>query len=134
MLKFNAAMHDTGFRMYGASKNIREIMNCDIEKPSQVVWLETKMQYPEVVNGEVMELEKVIWYRQYIPDWIDSGLWIWDGKVRQDDPPPIYIYDWGRPCSYQAQEYRVTDMSQYVSKRKREENPYDTWRPANRNL
>ena len=126
MLKFNAAMHDTGFRMYGASKNIRDIMNCDTEKPSQVVWLETKMQYPESVNGEVLELEKVIWYRQYIPDWLDSDFWLYrDGMVRQEDPPPIYIFDWGRLCSFHAQETKVMDMSHYVSKRKREVDPYE---------
>jgi hypothetical protein len=135
MLKFNAAMHDTGFRMYGASKNIREIMNCSQEKQLQVVWLETKMQYPESVNGEVLELEKVIWYRQYIPDWIDSDLWIWDGKVRQDDPPPIYIYTWGRgpwPSEYVPMEVRVISYKDldYKRVRSRDDNPYDDWRPA----
>jgi hypothetical protein len=123
MLKFNAAMHETGFRMYGASKNIRDIMNCDNEKPSQTVWLETKMQYPEEVDGEVLELEKVIWYRQYIPDWLDSDFWIWGGALRNEDPPPIYIYDWGRKASNRL-EVKV------IPYQKREGNPYDTWRPA----
>lgn len=149
MLKFNAAMHDTGFRMYGASKNIREMMNIIPDKPSQIVWLETKISEPkktpgggtytnvwgkEVIlpGGEEYEEERVIWYRQYIPDWLDSDFWLTpEGDIVPEDPPPQYVYDWGRPCSHHVQEYKVVrwqDMN--IPKRKREENPYDTWRPA----
>lgn len=126
MLKFNAAMWDTGFRMYGASKNIRDIMKLEEKKQNHIVWLETRIQYPEMTpEGEEVETEKVIWYRQYIPDWIDSDMWLLKGILRQEDPPAQYIYDWGRPCSYHVQQIQVIDMSHYVSKRKREVDPYE---------
>jgi len=100
MLIFNANLWETGFRMYGASKNIREIMNIEDEKPNQIVWLETKMQYPETTpDGEEIETEKVIYYRQYIPDWIDSDFWLFDGKLAIVDPPAKYIHDWGRKAT-----------------------------------
>jgi hypothetical protein len=110
MLIFNANLWETGFRMYGASTAIRKMMNIEPDKPSQIVWLETKMQSPETTpEGETIEIEKVIWYRQYIPDWIDSDFWLTpEGWIAPADPPPKYIYDWGRPASYHAQEYKVT--------------------------
>jgi len=128
MLIFNANLWETGFRMYGASKRIREIMNIKPDKPSQIVWLETKMTSPETTEeGEEIEIEKIIWYRQYIPDWIDSDFWLTPGGyIAPTDPPPQYIYDWGRPCSHHAQEYKVVhwqDMN--IPKRKREVDPYE---------
>lgn len=131
MLKFNANLWETGFRMYGASKRIREIMNIKDEKPSQIVWLETKMKAPETTpEGEEIETEKIIWYRQYIPDWLDSDFWVWNKEIRGDDPPAQYIFDWGRPCSHHAQEYNVVKWQDLnIRKRVYEENPYDTWRP-----
>jgi len=128
MLIFNANLWETGYRMYGASKRIREVMNIKDEKPSQIVWLETKMTSPEITEeGEEIEIEKIIWYRQYIPDWIDSDFWLTPGGyIAPTDPPPQYIYDWGRPCSHHAQEYKVVhwqDMN--IPKRKREVDPYE---------
>jgi hypothetical protein len=110
MLIFNANLWQTGFRMYGASTAIRKMMNIEPDKPSQIVWLETKMQAPEITpEGETIEIEKVIWYRQYIPDWIDSDFWLTpEGRVLPSDPPPKYIHDWGRPASYHSHEYKVT--------------------------
>lgn len=100
LLLFNAHLWETGFRMYGASKRIREMMNINDEKDNGIVWLETKMQTTESTpEGELIEIEKVIWYRQYIPDWLDSPFWIQDHspKLRLYQPEPLYIYDWGRP-------------------------------------
>lgn len=118
MLIFNANLWETGFRMYGASTAIRKMMNIEPDKPSQIVWLETKMQAPETtLEGETIEIEKVIWYRQYIPDWIDSDFWLSpEGNILPSDPPPHWIYDWGRKASYHSQEYRVT---KYEPKEKR---------------
>jgi hypothetical protein len=136
ILKFNANLWETGFRMYGASKRIREMMNIKPDKPSQIVWLETKMTSPEITEkGEEIEIEKIIWYRQYIPDWIDSDFWLTpEGCILPEDPPPKYIHDWGRPCSHHAQEYKTTSWQDTnPHKRKHEPNPYDTWRPAHTN-
>jgi hypothetical protein len=140
MLIFNANLWETGFRMYGASTAIRKMMNIEGDSQqhetryywkesegfddlgegyaeldsyrigSDIVWLETKMQSPEITpEGETIEIEKVIWYRQYIPDWIDSDFWLTpEGWIVPSDPPPKYIHDWGRPASYHAQEYKVT--------------------------
>ena len=98
MLLFNAHLWDTGFRMYGASKRIRDMMNIKDEKDSDIVWLETRMQTMELTpEGEEIEIDKVIWYRQYIPDWIDISFWLdINGKVRVTDPPPVYFCNWGR--------------------------------------
>jgi hypothetical protein len=127
------------------------MMNIEPDKPSQIVWLETKMQEPEEITEDiidqstwpptkkivitVIESERIIWYRQYIPDWIDSDLWLTpEGHIIPEDPPPKYIYDWGRPCSHHAQGYKVVHWQETnVPKRKREENPYDTWRPEHTN-
>ena len=113
MLKFNANLWETGFRMYGASRRIREMMNIETEKPSQIVWLETTIIEPEEISEDIVDTtvwpptkktivtkitnERVIWYRQYIPDWIDSDFWLTSqGNLLQEDPPPKYIHDWGR--------------------------------------
>ena len=152
ILKFNANLWETGFRMYGASKRIREMMNIKPDKPSQIVWLETKMTSPEITEkGEEIEIEKIIWYRQYIPDWIDSDFWLnptiniwWQsqkylkygidwmierqciGTILPTDPLPKYIYDWGRPCSHHAQTYKVTHWQDTnPHKRKKEIDPYE---------
>jgi hypothetical protein len=105
MLLFNAHLWDTGFRMYGASKNIRSMMNIGdgkgtIKEDKSTVWLETKMQTLEhTPDGEPVDISKVIWYRLYIPDWIDSPMWLTEsGKIMGTDPPAVYLYDWGRPC------------------------------------
>jgi hypothetical protein len=105
MLLFNAHLWDTGFRMYGASKNIRSMMNIGdgkgtIKEDKSTVWLETKMQTLEhTPDGEPVDISKVIWYRLYIPDWIDSPMWLTEsGKIMGTDPPARYLYDWGRPC------------------------------------
>lgn len=108
MLVFNAHLWDTGFRLYGASKNIRAIMNIGSEKQSHVVWLETKIE--DVLKdseGEYYEEEWVVWYRQYIPDWLDSPMWVNEiGTARNIEPEKLYIYDWGR-------RYKDYDMMRY---------------------
>jgi hypothetical protein len=103
MLLFNATLWDTGFRMYGASKNIRDIMcigpkKDDIKTPHPIVWLETRMQTIELTSdNEEVEIDKVIWNRLYIPDWIDSDLWLGEwGEIIKSEPKPLYLYDWGR--------------------------------------
>lgn len=139
MLKFNANLWETGFRMYGASKNIREIMNIKNEKPSQTVWLETKIKEPETITEDIIdnssfppkkqtvmtiiEYERTIWYRQYIPDWLDSDFWVWQGKVRQEDPPKIYIYEWGRKAS----ESKSLMSVPVIMVRRKEEDPYEQY-------
>ena len=109
MLLFNAHLWETGFRMYGASKNIRAIMNIKDEKDSPIVWLETKMETHEITpEGEEVNIEKVIWARLYIPDWIDSSMWLdIRGNVRLTDPPPQYLYDWGRSLDASGGHYPV---------------------------
>jgi hypothetical protein len=101
MLLFNAHLWDTGFRMYGASTRIRKMMNIEEEKNNDIVWLETRMQTQELTpEGEEIEIDKVIWYRQYIPDWIDSPMWLdLKGQIRITDPPEQWLYDWGRKAS-----------------------------------
>jgi hypothetical protein len=104
LLVFNACLWDTGFRMYGASKNVSHIMNIQDEPDNNIVWLETKIN--DVKKAEQQdgteyfyEEERVVWYRQYIPDWLDSPFWLQDrsNKLRLYDPDKLYIYDWGRP-------------------------------------
>jgi hypothetical protein len=117
LLVFNACLWDTGFRMYGASKNVSHIMNIQDEKDNSIVWLETKINdvkkdtQPDGTEYTYEE-ERIVWYRQYIPDWLDSPFWLQDratgyylerGKgligtgIRLYNPDKIYIYDWGRP-------------------------------------
>ena len=98
LLLFNAHLWETGFRMYGASKNIRDMMNIKTEHDNGTVWLETRMQTVELTpEGEEVPIDKVIWYRQYIPDWLDNDLWLdIKGILRITDPPPLYFCDWGR--------------------------------------
>jgi len=129
MLKFNAAMWETRFRMYGASRTIREIMNIFDDKPDQTVWLETKVQEPAVTpEGIEYESERVVWYRQYIPDWLDSDFWLYQGQIRQGDPPAQYIYDWGRKATYRAHlmDIPVVDWKSIgFRRRKPEVDPYE---------
>lgn len=146
MLKFNAAMWDTGFRMYGASKNIREIMNLSDDKADQIVWLETKIQEPQTTpEGKEYESERVVWYRQYIPDWLDSDFWIQThSKDLRIVDPSLYIFDWGRGPWFNQLEYAMGGKGQLreetvfkeinyresnFKRRNRDVNPYDTWRP-----
>lgn len=123
MLLFNAHLWDTGFRMYGASKRIRDMMNIKDEKDSDIVWLETRMQTMELTpEGEEVEIDKVIWYRQYIPDWIDSQLWLdINGKVRITDPPPLYLCNWGRVLKERSSmdEYPAKPPPQLTERQKR---------------
>ncbi len=108
VLLFNAYLHETGFRLYGASRRIREVMKIEDEKPSQVVWLETKIDdVQKDDDGEYYEEQRVIWYRQYIPDWLDSAMWLNEqGNVRHVDPDKLYIFAWGR-------RWREYDMMWY---------------------
>ncbi len=123
MLLFNAHLWDTGFRMYGASKRIRDMMNIKDEKDSDVVWLETRMQTMELTpDGEEVEIDKVIWYRQYIPDWIDSSFWLdINGKVRITDPPPMYFCNWGRVLKERSgtDEYPAKPLPELTERQKR---------------
>ena len=116
MLVFNACLWDTGFRMYGASKNVSHIMNIQDEKENNIVWLETKINDVKKDTQQdgtefTYEEERVVWYRQYIPDWLDTALWLKDtsngiyhdrGKddiipcLRMKDPEKVYFCDWGR--------------------------------------
>lgn len=97
-LIFNAHLWENKFRLYGASKAISHMMNIKDDHDTSIVWLETRMQTIELTpENEEVQIDKVIWYRQYIPDWIDSDFWLdIEGKVRITDPPPIYFCDWGR--------------------------------------
>jgi hypothetical protein len=128
MLLFNAHLWDTGFRMYGASKNIRAIMNIEDEKDSQIVWLETRMQTNELTpEGEEVVIDKVIWYRQYIPDWIDSPMWLdLKGDVRITDPPEQYLYDWGRKIQERGsqQDYPARTPEEWRAYRKMQKDGY----------
>lgn len=78
---FNVHLWDTGFRMYGASTAIRKMMNIQDEPDNHIVWLETRMQTTEITpEGEELEIDKLIWDRQYLPDWIDEPLWYGNGR------------------------------------------------------
>ena len=110
VLLFNAHLWDTGFRMYGGSKRVSSIMKLPEDKDPDIVWLETRYQDLEKTpEGEFIETERITWYRQYIPDWIDSPLWAeyieyswvvgnvyerWEHYGQPDDT--VKIYDWGR--------------------------------------
>ena len=99
--------------MYGASTPIRKMMNIQDKQDNHIVWLETRMQTVELTpeNEEVL-IDKVIWYRQYIPDWIDSDFWLGkDGKVRITEPPPMYIYDWGRRTIERSQSEQYPERT-----------------------
>lgn len=99
-LIFNAHLWDNKFRLYGASKAISHMMSIKDESDNDIVWLETRLKTVELTpENEEVEIDRVIWYRQYIPDWIDNAFWLdIHGKIRQTDPPPIYFCDWGRPA------------------------------------
>jgi hypothetical protein len=115
MLVFNACLWDTGFRMYGASKNVSHIMNIEEEKDNSIVWLETKINdvkkdtQPDGTEYTYEE-ERVVWYRQYIPDWLDSPFWIQDNspRLRLYDPDKLYIYEWGRKIRDERKGYDPT--------------------------
>lgn len=116
LLVFNACLWDTGFRMYGASKNVSHIMNIQDEKENNIVWLETKINDVKKDTQQdgtefTYEEERVVWYRQYIPDWLDTALWLKDSSdgiyhgrkqgevipcLRMKDPEKVYFCDWGR--------------------------------------
>lgn len=115
MLVFNSCLWETGFRMYGASKNVSHIMNIKEEKQDKIVWLQTKIKDVKKDTHEdgseyTYDEERVVWYRQYIPDWLDSPFWLQDNanKIRIKDPDAIYIYDWGRPIRDITQGYDPT--------------------------
>jgi hypothetical protein len=128
MLLFNAHLWDTGFRMYGASTRIRKMMNIEDEKDNQIVWLETRMQTMELTpEGEEIEIDKVIWYRQYIPDWIDSPMWLdLKGEVRITEPPPQWLYDWGRKVieRTQVESYPARTPEEWRAYRKQQQDGY----------
>lgn len=128
LLVFNACLWDTGFRMYGASKNVSHIMNIEDEKDNNIVWLETKINdvkkdIQQDGTEFTYEEERVVWYRQYIPDWLDSPFWLQDtatgyyserGKgligtgIRLIPPDKTYIYDWGRKLRDLSKGYDPT--------------------------
>jgi hypothetical protein len=128
LLVFNACLWDTGFRMYGASKNVSHIMNMEGEQENNIVWLETKINgvkkdtQPDGTEYTYEE-ERIVWYRQYIPDWLDSPFWLQDRAtgyykertqgligtgIRLHNPDKIYIYDWGRPTRDISKGYDPT--------------------------
>lgn len=97
-LIFNAHLWDNKFRLYGASKAISHMMCLKDDHETDMVWLETRLKTVELTpENEEVEIDRVIWYRQYIPDWIDNDFWLDPrGKVRITDPPPLYFCEWGR--------------------------------------
>lgn len=139
MLKFNANLWDSGFRMYGASTAIRKMMNIEGDNQQH----ETRYYFAESdkktdgINDDLgpgyAELysyrlgHDVVWLqmkiedehgdeytihghgRAYIPDWIDSDVWLDPGgKILTKEAYPKYIYDWGRgphePMGIKSQE------------------------------
>jgi hypothetical protein len=93
MLLFNAHLWSTGFRMYGGSKRISSIMKLPEDPDLDIVWLETTYQDVErTPEGGLIDTERVIWARQYIPDWIDTDIWCYD---REPDDS-VKLCDWGR--------------------------------------
>lgn len=128
MLVFNACLWDTGFRMYGASKNVSHIMNIQDEKDNSIVWLETKINDVKKDTQQdgtefTYQEERVVWYRQYIPDWLDSPFWLQDTAtgyyhdrkkgligtgIRLIPPDKLYIYDWGRKSRDPTKGYDPT--------------------------
>ena len=106
ILTFNAHLWDTGHRLYGASAEIRKVMNIsEDESNKDIVWLETKINDVRIIEQqdgykEIYGEDRVIWYRQYIPDWLDSSFWLQDrdnNRLRLYDPDKLYFCDWGRP-------------------------------------
>ena len=115
MLLYNAHLWKTGFRAYGASKRISEILHIEKEKSKDIVWLEThyenvildeekRTEAPAIIvthtNDKGEQVPNIIWRREYIPGWLDTDLWIQDQQtnvLRLYDPPPCYIHErWGR--------------------------------------
>jgi hypothetical protein len=121
MLVFNACLWETGFRMYGASKNISHIMNIKEEKQNKIIWLETtikdvKKDHHEDGSEYTYDEERVVWNRHYIPGWFDSLIWqerCWYHNneylvFARDDPEKTYWCDWGRPLRDLSQPYDPT--------------------------
>jgi hypothetical protein len=135
MLVFNACLWETGFRMYGASKTVSHIMNIKEEKQNKIVWLETKIKDVKKDTHEdgseyTYDEERVVWYRQYIPDWLDSPFWLQDNanKIRLKDPAAIYIYDWGRPIRDITQGYDPTyGVVTHIDEARRHRNKETSW-------
>lgn len=103
LLIFNAHLWATGFRMYGASKRISQILKSENDKDSYVVWLETTINDVKTIEQpdgtkETYEEERIVWDRKYIPDWLDSAFWIQDHspQLRLYNPDPLFTYEWGR--------------------------------------
>ena len=92
-------------------------MNIQDEKDNNIVWLETKINDVKKDTQQdgtefTYEEERVVWYRQYIPDWLDSPFWLQDTAtgyykerkkgtligtgIRLIQPDKVYIYEWGR--------------------------------------
>jgi hypothetical protein len=93
-LVWNAILWDSGYRSYGASKNLSAIMKLGETPQKGTVWLQTRVDDDECG-------ERTIWGRQYIPDWLDSPFWLdnnkgWHEKTGTFDPPAQYTYTWGR--------------------------------------
>ena len=94
-------------------------MNIKEEKQDKIVWLETKIKDVKKDTHEdgseyTYDEERVVWYRQYIPDWLDSPFWLqhetnskqWSLRIK--DPDPIYIFEWGRPLRNLDEGYDPT--------------------------
>jgi hypothetical protein len=123
MLLFNVHLWETGYRMYGASKNISVIMKLGKIPHPQTIWLEMKV---EDENGETHIVKDH--YRLYIPDWLDSDFWLYQGKLRQTDPSELYIYDWGRKLRNKPVEvvHRWQDLN--ITPRDHNVSVYDRFR------
>lgn len=129
MLLFNAHLWETGFRMYGASKRIREVMNIKDDHDSKIVWLKTDMETVELTpENEEVPICKTIWERQYIPDWLDEPLWFGNGRQipaelewEQRQKKGMRLYAWGRPTAdrYLGQHDRVTPVTQLTPRQLR---------------
>jgi hypothetical protein len=91
---------------------------------TDIVWLETRMQTVELTaDNEEVQVDEIVWDRQYIPDWLDHSFWTrepdmldwqwwypvpdwWNWKKgterpavpRRDKPiDKIFRCNWGRP-------------------------------------
>jgi hypothetical protein len=137
MFLFNTHLWDTEFRMYGASTRIRAMMNIKEEKNSDIVWLETRMQTQELTpEGEEVQIDKQIWDRNYIPDWIDEPLWYGNGRQIPWDLQKQVIeerkargnchYDWGRPTKdkYHGEYDVVRTPEEWRKYRKQQQDGY----------
>ena len=89
---------------------------------TDIVWLETRMKTVELTaDNEEVQVDEIVWDRQYIPDWLDHSFWtreldMLDGQwwypipdwwklkgerpavPRRDKPiDKIFRCNWGRP-------------------------------------